>query len=189
LSRSKALQKRQTNKNSSNNSKQITGHRITSELLPSTHISSKSSENKNGIAKLILTIIKILADLLERQAQRKIMDGNLKETDVEHLGAAFINIRQTLYDIARKYGFEENDLQLPAYSTGGRSDVNKSKDGKLLSTTTLVDILDELINKKTVVAGEITISVAEIDLIVLKLLAELSSKDDSTNKSNFGYNN
>jgi hypothetical protein len=158
-------------------------------LIPSTRLSSKTSENKNGIAKLILTIIKILADLLERQAQRKIMGGNLKESDVEHLGSAFINIRQTLYDIARKYGFEENELQLTVYSTSGRSYVNKSKDGQLLSTTTLVDIIDELINKKTVVAGEITISVAEIDLIVLKLLAELSSKDESTNKSNFGYDN
>jgi len=188
LSRSKVLEKRQTNKRSSNNNKQKTDH-ITSKLIPSTRTSSKRRENENGIAKLILTIIKILTDLLERQAQRKVMEGNLKETDVEHLGSAFINIRQTLYDISRQYGFEENDLQLPVYSTSGSSDENKSKDGKLLSTTTLVDILDELINKKTVVAGEITISVAEIDLIVLRLLAELSSKDGRTNKSNFGYNN
>ena len=60
---------------------------------------------------------------------------------------------------------------------GNREDDTDNLGGKqLLSSSALVDILDKLINKQTVIAGEIVISVADIDLVVLNLLAMLSSK-------------
>jgi Gas vesicle protein K/Gas vesicle protein len=182
LTRSKALdEKRLTSKRASNNPKQKTEH-MTNKIIYDIHTPSKGKENQNGIAKLILSIIKILTDLLERQAQHKVMDGNLANSDMERLGLAFINIRQTLYDITRQYGFEENELGLSLGSADGRAFGSKLEDREL-SETTLVDILDKLINKKTVIAGEITISVAEIDLIVLNLLAQLSSKNECIDKS------
>jgi Gas vesicle protein K/Gas vesicle protein len=183
LTRSKALnEKRQTIKSSSNNRKQKTEH-MTNNIMYNIPTPTDGKENQNGIAKLILTIIKILTDLLERQAQRKVMEGNLANSDMERLGLAFINIRETLYNITRQYGFEENELGLSLGSADGRAFGSKLKDRELLSETTLVDILDKLINKKTVIAGEITISVAEIDLIVLNLLAQLSSKDEYIDNS------
>jgi hypothetical protein len=183
LTRSKALdEKRLTSKRAFNNPKQKTEH-ITNKIIYDIHTPSNGKENKNGIAKLILAIIKILTELLERQAQRKVMEGNLANSDMERLGLAFINIRQTLYNITRQYGFDENELGLSLGSADGRAFGSKLKDKELLSETTLVDILDKLINKKTVIAGEITISVAEIDLIVLNLLAQLSSKDEGIDKS------
>jgi Gas vesicle protein K/Gas vesicle protein len=171
-------EEKQTSKRSSGKHKQKT-ECITEKVIPGTNVRTNSKESQNGIAKLILTIIKILTDLLERQAQRKVMEGKLADADIERLGLAFINIRQTLYHITRQFGFEYNELDIPIGSAGGRAYINKLEGKELLSASTLVDILDKLINKKTVIAGEIVISVAEIDLIVLNLLAMLSSKSES----------
>jgi hypothetical protein len=165
-------EEKQTRTRSSGKHKRKTGY-ITKKIISSTNVRTNSKESQNGIAKLILTIIKILTDLLERQAQRKVMEGKLSHVDIERLGLAFINIRQTLYHITRQFGFEYNELDIPIGSTG------KLEGKELLSASTLVDILDKLINRQTVISGEIVISVADIDLIVLNLLAMLSSKSES----------
>ena len=136
-----------------------------------------SKEIQNGIAKLVLTIVKVLVDLLERQAQRKVIAGTLTPNELERLGLAFINIRQTLHDVVTQFGFKYEELNLPIASVGNREDdINDLSSKQSLSSSGLVDILDKLINKQTVIAGEIVISVADIDLVVLNLLAMLSSK-------------
>jgi hypothetical protein len=165
-------EEKQTSTRSSGKHKRKIGC-ITEKIISSTNVRTNSKESQNGIAKLILTIIKILTDLLERQAQRKVMEGKLSHVDIERLGLAFINIRQTLYHITRQFGFEYNELDIPIGSIG------KLEGKELLSASTLVDILDKLINRQTVISGEIAISVADIDLIVLNLLAMLSSKSES----------
>jgi methyl-accepting chemotaxis protein len=138
-------------------------------------ISSSSTELRNGIAKLVLTIVKVLVDLLEKQAQRKVTAGDLTSDEMERLGSAFIDMRQTLRGLITKFGFKYEELDIPIASLGNRAvDTNNSAaDEQILSAPMLVDILDKLINKQTVIAGQIVISVADIDLIVLNLLGML----------------
>ena len=136
--------------------------------------SSSSIELQNGIAKLVLTIVKVLVDLLERQAQRKVTAGDLTSDEMERLGSAFMGMRQTLRDLITKFGFKYEELDIPIASLGKRGvETNNSSDEQILSAPMLVDILDKLINKQTVAAGQIVISVADIDLIVLNLLGML----------------
>jgi methyl-accepting chemotaxis protein len=138
---------------------------------------ANSEELQNGVAKLVLTIVKVLVDLLERQAQRKVISGTLAPDELKRLGLAFINMRQTLHNVVTQFGFQYEELNLSVASIGSREDDIDDLAGKQsLSTSALVDILDKLINKQTVIAGEIVISVADIDLVVLNLLAMLSSK-------------
>jgi methyl-accepting chemotaxis protein len=136
-----------------------------------------SKELQNGIAKLVLTIVRVLVDLLERQARRKAVDGTLTPDELERLGSAFIDMRQTLHKVVKEFGFKYDELNLPLATIGNGEDDSNDLIGKQpLSSSTLVDILDKLINRQTVIAGEIVISVADIDLVVLNLLAMLSSK-------------
>jgi hypothetical protein len=144
-----------------------------------TQISSDTNELQNGLAKLVLTIVKVLVDLLERQAEHKVISGSLTEDEMERLGSALIKIRQTLRDITTKFGFRYEDLDIPIASAENRIvNIDNSNKKQLLSAPMLVDILDRLINKQTVIAGQIVISVADIDLIILNLLGSfLSSKN------------
>jgi hypothetical protein len=79
--------------------------------------------------------------------------------------------------VVTQFGFKYEELNIPIASVGNRGvDTNNLGNEQLLSTSGLVDILDKLIDKQTVIAGQIVISVADIELVVLNLLGMLSSK-------------
>jgi hypothetical protein len=157
-------------------SRRLDRHRQHQKSLTKKNRPTNDKELQNGIAKLVLTIVKVLVDLLERQAQRKAVDGTLAPDELERLGLAFINMRQTLHNVVREFGFKYEELTLSIAGLENREDTSDLGIKQTLSSSTLVDILDRLINKQTVIAGEIAISVANIDLVVLNLLAMLSSK-------------
>jgi len=143
--------------------------------LPST-----SKDLQNGIAKLVLTIVKVLVELLEKQAERRVIAGNLTSEEIERLGLAFIAIRRTVHDIITKFGFKYEELDIPIASVENKMvDTGNVDTKQLLSAPMLVDILDRLINKQTVIGGQIVISVADVDLIVLNLLGMLLSSNNS----------
>jgi methyl-accepting chemotaxis protein len=158
-------------------SRRLDRHRQHQKSLTKKNRPTDDKELQNGIAKLVLTVVKVLVDLLERQAQRKAVDGTLAPDELERLGLAFINMRKTLHNVVREFGFKYEELNLSIAGIENREqDADDLGIKQTLSSSALVDILDRLINKQTVIAGEIAISVANIDLVVLNLLAMLSSK-------------
>jgi hypothetical protein len=143
---------------------------------------SSSHELQNGVAKLVLTIVKVLIALLEKQAQRRVIAGNLTADETERLGLAFIDVKQAFNDIITKFGFKYEELDIPIASVkNGMTGTNNLDNKQLLSAPMLVDILDKLINKQTVIAGQVVISVADIELIVLNLVGMFLSSNSSRN--------
>lgn len=67
---------------------------------------------KNGLAKLVLTLLKLLHELLERQAIRRIEAGSLSEAEIEKLGLALMRQAEALEDLRKEFGLEEADLNL-----------------------------------------------------------------------------
>ena len=122
---------------------------------------------QKGLARLVLTIVELLRQLLERQAQRRVLSGTLSSEEVERLGLAFIQIKQKVNEISDQFGLTSNELDI---KVGSLITKNASE-----TKTSLVEVLDKLLDKGTVVGGQVTISVADIDLIALDLLAMLSA--------------
>lgn len=127
---------------------------------------------QKGLAKLILTIVEVLRQVLERQAQRRVLSGNLSPIEVERLGLALMQVKQKLIQVSEEFGLSKGELNINLGSFLPSENV-------ALTKTTLVDVIDRLLDKGTVIAGQITISVADIDLIVLDLLAMLSAVNTS----------
>ena len=144
---------------------------------------SRSHELRNGVAKLVLTIVKVLIDLLEKQAERRVIAESLTADETERLGLAFIDVKRAFNDIITKFGFKYEELDFPIASIENKTTgTSSSLDNKqLLSSPMLVNILDKLINKQTVIAGQVVISVADIDLIILNLVGMLLSSNSSRN--------
>ena len=46
---------------------------------------------KNGLAELVLTVVKLLHELMEKQAIRRIDGGGLTEEEIERLGFTLMN--------------------------------------------------------------------------------------------------
>ena len=129
-------------------------------------VNSDGERLQNGLARLVLTIVELLRHLLERQAQRRVLAGTLSAEEVERLGLAFMQIKQKIHEISDQFGLNSNELDIKVGSV-----ITKNASA---SKGSLVDILDKLLEKGTVVGGQVTISVADIDLIALDLFAMLS---------------
>ncbi|HUY88109.1 MAG TPA: gas vesicle protein K [Pirellulales bacterium] len=75
-------------------------------------ISLNSTDAKNGLAKLVLTLIELIRELLERQAIRRVEAGSLSDEEVERLGAAFLQLSEQMQRLKREFGLEDEDLNL-----------------------------------------------------------------------------
>lgn len=67
---------------------------------------------KNGLGKLVLTLVKLLHELLERQAMRRIEAGSLDNAQIERLGLALMKQAQEIERLRVEFGLGEEDLNL-----------------------------------------------------------------------------
>jgi hypothetical protein len=67
---------------------------------------------KNGLGQLVLTLVKLLHELLERQAIRRIDGGSLSEAEIERLGVTLMRQTQEIERLREEFGLEEEDLNL-----------------------------------------------------------------------------
>jgi len=119
---------------------------------------------QHGLAKLVLTLVQTVTDVLERQAMRKVKSGSLTSEEVERLGLAFLQIRNRTSDVANKFGVKPEDLCIKLSEQLDREQV------------TIVDVIDKLIDQGTILAGDVTLGVAGIELATLRLIATLTAK-------------
>lgn len=76
-------------------------------------IQADADSVENGLAKLVLSIIELIRQLLERQAIRRMDAGNLQEAEIEQLGAALMKLEEKMEEMKRSFNLSDEDLQLP----------------------------------------------------------------------------
>jgi hypothetical protein len=67
---------------------------------------------KNGLGQLVLTLIKLLHEVMERQALRRIDAGSLTEEQIERLGFTLMRQAEEIDRLRMEFGLEEEDLNL-----------------------------------------------------------------------------
>jgi len=67
---------------------------------------------ERGLARLVLTLIDLLRQLMERQAIRRMEGGSLSDEEVERLGQTFMKLEQRMGELKRSFGLEDADLNL-----------------------------------------------------------------------------
>ncbi|MDR3517845.1 MAG: gas vesicle protein K [Azospirillaceae bacterium] len=70
------------------------------------------SSTAEGLIRLVLTLVKLLHDVLERQAVRRMEAGHLSATEIENVGAALFAQAEEILRLQRQFGFSDNDLSL-----------------------------------------------------------------------------
>ena len=72
-----------------------------------------SAENiEQGLAKLVLSLVELLRQLLERQAIRRMEGASLTEQQVEAMGEALMTLEQKIHELAQNFGLTPADLNL-----------------------------------------------------------------------------
>lgn len=67
---------------------------------------------QRGLAGLVLTLVEVLRELMERQAVRRMGDGSLTDDEIERLGRTFIALRQRMDELKDVFGLTDDDLNL-----------------------------------------------------------------------------
>lgn len=67
---------------------------------------------RRSVAKLVLTLVEAIRQLLERQAIRRMENDTLTDEETEAIGLALMRLEETVRDIAGQFGLAPEDLNL-----------------------------------------------------------------------------
>jgi hypothetical protein len=78
----------------------------------STRITADPEKLEQGLAHLVLTIIELLRQLMERQALHRIEGGTLTPEEVERLGSTFMALAERMEELKTTFGLEDRELNM-----------------------------------------------------------------------------
>jgi hypothetical protein len=67
---------------------------------------------ERGLARLVLTLVELLRQLMERQALRRMEGGTLTDEEIERLGETFMKLSQRMEELKTEFGLDDRDLNL-----------------------------------------------------------------------------
>ncbi|AXI30207.1 gas vesicle protein K [Priestia megaterium] len=72
-----------------------------------------SGENaEQGLAQLVLTVIELLRQLIEKHAIRRVDSGNLTDGQIEDLGVALMKLENKMEELKSVFNFTSEDLNI-----------------------------------------------------------------------------
>jgi hypothetical protein len=79
--------------------------------LPS-RIEATPEDVEAGLAKLVLTLVEFLRQILEHQAVRRMEGGTLTDEEIEKLGLTLMRLQERLGELKEAFGIADEDLNL-----------------------------------------------------------------------------
>jgi hypothetical protein len=79
--------------------------------LPS-RIEVNPEEVEQGLAHLVLVVIELIRQLMERQAIRRIEAGSLTDAEIERLGQTFLKLQERIRELQEVFDLEDEELNL-----------------------------------------------------------------------------
>jgi Gas vesicle protein K len=67
---------------------------------------------ERGLVGLVLTIVELLRQLMERQALRRVDDGTLTDEQIEKIGRTLMGLEQQMTELREHFGLAQEDLNL-----------------------------------------------------------------------------
>ena len=67
---------------------------------------------EQGLARLVLTVIELLREVLEHQAIRRMDGGTLTDAEVERLGLSLLKLNQRMDELKSTFGLTDEDLNI-----------------------------------------------------------------------------
>jgi hypothetical protein len=67
---------------------------------------------EQGLARLVLTVIELLREVLEHQAIRRMDGGTLSDAEIERLGLALLKLNHRMDELKTMFGLTDEDLNI-----------------------------------------------------------------------------
>jgi Gas vesicle protein K len=75
-------------------------------------VSADPETVERGLAQLVLTLVELLRQLMERQALRRMDQGTLDDDEIERLGRTFMKLSERMDELKAEFGLRDEDLNL-----------------------------------------------------------------------------
>ena len=80
-------------------------------VLPQ-RVDTDAASVERDLFKLVLTIVELVRQLMERQALRRVDEGDLSEDQIEALGLGLMRLDEAMTDLRGRYGLSVADLNI-----------------------------------------------------------------------------
>lgn len=67
---------------------------------------------EHGLAQLVLTVVELLRQIVERHALRRVEGGTLSDEEIENLGVALMNLEEKMDELKSVFGLTADDLNI-----------------------------------------------------------------------------
>jgi hypothetical protein len=67
---------------------------------------------ERDLLKLVLTIVELIRQLMEKQAIRRLDQGDLTDAQIEGLGNGLMRLEEAMADLKDRYGLTTEDLNI-----------------------------------------------------------------------------
>ena len=67
---------------------------------------------EKGLVTLVLTIVELLRQLMERQALRRVEQGSLSDDQIEKIGSTLMALEERMAELRDHFGLSPEDLNL-----------------------------------------------------------------------------
>jgi Gas vesicle protein K len=76
------------------------------------HLEMDQDSVERGLAALVLTIVELLRQLMERQALRRVDEGDLTDEQIERMGSTLMALEERMTELREHFGLRPEDLNL-----------------------------------------------------------------------------
>ena len=67
---------------------------------------------ERDLMKLVLTIVELLRQLMEKQVLRRVDQGDLTDDQIEDLGTALMHLETSMDELTERFGLTAGDLNI-----------------------------------------------------------------------------
>jgi len=75
-------------------------------------IDSDPESVERGLVALVLTLVELLRQLMERQALRRVDAGDLSDTQIERIGTTLMLLEEKMEELREHFGLTPEDLNI-----------------------------------------------------------------------------
>jgi len=79
---------------------------------PRRRVEADPERVERGLAQLVLTVVELLRQLMERQAIRRMEGGSLTDQQEEQIGQALMKLAEKMDEMKDHFGLEDDDLNI-----------------------------------------------------------------------------
>lgn len=83
-----------------------------SRRLPERRIDADPESVSRSLVALVLTVVELLRQLMERQAIRRVDQGDLTEEQIEKIGTTLMALEERMTELREHFGLTPEDLNI-----------------------------------------------------------------------------